>query len=69
MALLTEGASLGNPSAYARVLDIFNGRHELAVAAARLRYKEAKAAGHWLKYYQESERGWTLAQEAKPAEV
>ena len=69
MALLTEGVSLSNPSAYARILDIFNGRDELAVASARLRYKEAKAAGHWLKYYQQSDRGWALAHEAKPAEV
>ena len=69
VALLTEGVSLGNPSAYVRILDIFNGRDELAVASARLRYKEAKTAGHWLKYYQQSDRGWTLAHEAKPVET
>ncbi len=69
VAVLTEGVSVANPGGFTRILDIFNGRDELAVAAARLRYKEAKTAGHWLKYYQQTERGWTLAHEAKPAEA
>ena len=41
-----------------RVFDLFDGRDEAAVVAARQRWLAAKAAGHALAYWQQSERGW-----------
>lgn len=41
-----------------RVLDLFDGADEQAVAAARARWKAAKAAGHGLTYWQQGPRGW-----------
>lgn len=43
---------------FARVFDLFDGRDEAAVAAARERWKAAKAAGHALTYWQQGPRGW-----------
>jgi DNA polymerase-3 subunit chi len=40
------------------VFDIFDGRDDMAVEAARNRYRTAKSAGHTLKYFQQTERGW-----------
>ena len=41
-----------------RVLDLFDGADEAAVAAARRRWATAKAAGHALSYWQQGQRGW-----------
>ena len=41
-----------------RVFDLFDGTDAAAVAAARLRWSTAKAAGHALTYWQQGERGW-----------
>ena len=41
-----------------RVFDLFDGNDEAAVAAARGRWKAAKAAGHSLTYWQQGARGW-----------
>ncbi len=43
---------------YRRVCDMFDGNDDAAVAAARERWREAKAAGHDLVYWQQSETGW-----------
>ncbi len=43
---------------YERVFDLFDGNDEAAVAAARRRWAAAKAAGHGLTYWQQTERGW-----------
>ncbi len=40
------------------MFDLFDGADAAAVAAARLRWAEAKAAGHALTYWQQGERGW-----------
>jgi DNA polymerase-3 subunit chi len=40
------------------VLDLFDGGDEVAVAAARERWRAAKAAGHDLAYWQQGPRGW-----------
>ena len=43
---------------YERVFDLFDGRDDQAVAAARTRWRDAKAAGHSLTYWQQGARGW-----------
>ncbi len=52
-----EGAPLPNPSEYARVVLLFDGQNESAVAAARASWKAAKADGHDVTYWQQSETG------------
>jgi DNA polymerase-3 subunit chi len=55
---LVEGAESGRLDAFERVFDLFDGRDEDAVAAARQRWAAAKAAGHSLTYWRQTERGW-----------
>lgn len=55
---VVDGASTARLDAFARVFDLFDGRDEAAVAAARERWKVAKAAGHALTYWQQGQRGW-----------
>jgi DNA polymerase-3 subunit chi len=43
---------------FTRVFDLFDGRDDSAVAAARERWKNAKAAGHTLTYWQQGPKGW-----------
>jgi DNA polymerase-3 subunit chi len=45
-------------AAFERVFDLFDGRDDAALQAARARWTEAKAAGHGLTYWQQGERGW-----------
>lgn len=54
---IVEGAPLPQASDYARVVLLFDGRDESAVAAARAGWKAAKAAGHDVTYWQQSETG------------
>ena len=56
---LLDGRESAQTAAYDRVFDLFDGRSEDAVAAARRRWTAAKAAGHQLTYWQQGERGWT----------
>jgi DNA polymerase-3 subunit chi len=56
--VLVDGAESTRLGAYDRVLDLFDGGDEAAVAAARQRWKAAKAAGHALAYWQQGTRGW-----------
>jgi DNA polymerase-3 subunit chi len=55
---LLDGATSARLSAFDRVFDLFDGRDEAAVAAARARWKAAKAEGHALTYWQQTARGW-----------
>ncbi len=55
---LLDGSESARPDAFDRVLDLFDGNDEAAVAAARQRWKSAKAAGHALSYWQQGPRGW-----------
>ena len=55
---LLEGARTVRLDIYDRIFDLFDGRDELAVGAARERWTEAKSAGHTLTYWQQSARGW-----------
>ncbi len=60
--VLTDGATSDRVADYERCLDMFDGRDEEALAAARERWKLYKAAGHGVTYWQETERGgWTQA--------
>jgi DNA polymerase-3 subunit chi len=55
---LVEGAVSARLEAFARVFDLFDGNDEAAVAAARERWRAAKAAGHVLTYWQQGPKGW-----------
>ena len=43
---------------FTRVADLFDGGDPEAVAAARARWREARAAGHTLTYWQQTPSGW-----------
>ncbi|MGH7099039.1 MAG: DNA polymerase III subunit chi [Stellaceae bacterium] len=45
-------------AAFARIADLFDGSDPAAVAAARGRWREARAAGHALTYWQQTPSGW-----------
>jgi DNA polymerase-3 subunit chi len=55
---LLDNARSAKLSDYARVFMLFDGNDEVAVAAARVAWTEAKAAGHSLTYWQQGARGW-----------
>lgn len=55
---LLDGMTSTRLDGFDRVLDLFDGGDEAAVAAARLRWKAARAAGHALAYWQQGARGW-----------
>lgn len=55
---LVEGVTSARLDAFERVFDLFDGRDEDAVAAARTRWTAAKADGHALTYWRQTERGW-----------
>ncbi len=55
---LIDGADSASLAAFERVFDLFDGRDEAALAAARARWRTAKAAGHDVAYWQQGERGW-----------
>ncbi len=57
LAVLTEGMTLTDPGAWKRVLDLFDGRDEAALAAARERWSAGRDAGHELHYWQQDDRG------------
>lgn len=56
---LLDGTEAGNLQAWARVFDLFDGGNAAAVADARRRWTAAKAAGHALTYWQQTDRGWS----------
>jgi DNA polymerase-3 subunit chi len=55
---LVEGAETDRIQDYERVFDLFDGNDVDAVAAARLRWKTRKEAGHTLAYWQQTESSW-----------
>jgi DNA polymerase-3 subunit chi len=57
--VLVDGAQSARLGDFDRVLDLFDGADEAAVAAARQRWVAAKAAGHTLAYWQQDAAGWT----------
>lgn len=54
---IVEGAELPDVSGYDRVVLLFDGRDEDALAAARAQWKLAKAAGHEVTYWQQGNNG------------
>ncbi len=48
----------GDLSSFARCADLFDGDDPAAVAAARLRWRRAREAGHELTYWQQTASGW-----------
>jgi DNA polymerase-3 subunit chi len=55
--MLVDGMTADNPAAFDIVCDLFDGRSDEAVAAARIRWKACKAQAMALSYWQEGERG------------
>jgi DNA polymerase-3 subunit chi len=64
---LLDGATCARLDRFQRVFDLFDGGAAPAVAAARARWREARAAGHALEYWRQTERGWERAAEVPPA--
>jgi DNA polymerase-3 subunit chi len=65
--VLVDGAESARIGDYDRVLDLFDGADEAAVAAARARWAAGKAAGHSLTYWQQAARGWEKKASHPPA--
>ncbi len=58
--VLVDGAEPSFIGSFTRCLDMFDGNSEVAVAAARERWKRRKAEGFELTYWQQTETGgWT----------
>jgi DNA polymerase-3 subunit chi len=55
---LLDGADSLALGGFERVFDLFDGRDEEAVEAARARFRTRKAAGHLLTYWQQTPKGW-----------
>ena len=58
MLVLVDGVEAGDLAAFARCADLFDGNADDAVAAARERWRRARAAGHELTYWQQTGAGW-----------
>lgn len=58
MLVLADGATCARIDGWAVLCDLFDGNDDDAVAAARRRWTEWKAAGHALTYWQQGARGW-----------
>lgn len=57
--VLLDGRDIAGLADYDRVLDLFDGNDESAVAAARNRWAGYKEAGHTVAYWQQKpEGGW-----------
>ncbi len=57
LLFLTDGAVSDRIGEFARCFELFDGRDETAVEAARERWKQLKAAGHSIAYWQQNDRG------------
>ena len=55
--ILTDGASSNQVGEYERCLEMFDGRDQQAVEAARARWRGYKDAGHPLTYWQQTANG------------
>ena len=59
---LADGARHDMVADFERVFELFDGRDDIAVGAARDRWKTYKAAGHNLSYWRQDENGrWEKA--------
>jgi DNA polymerase-3 subunit chi len=55
---LLDGSVSAALERFSRVFDLFDGNDEVAVMAARARWRAANEAGHTLTYWQQGDRGW-----------
>lgn len=55
--VLVDGVEAGFLAGFARVVDMFDGGDDQAVAAARGRWKRCRAQGLTLAYWQQGQRG------------
>lgn len=58
MLVLVDGVRAPDLSGFVRICDMFDGNDETAVEAARQRWREAKAAGCGLTYWEQTAAGW-----------
>jgi DNA polymerase III subunit chi len=58
---LVDGAETDRSGTFNRVFDLFDGNDPEKVAAARERWRAAKAGGHALTYWKQGPRGWEKA--------
>jgi DNA polymerase-3 subunit chi len=58
MLMLVDGARATGLEQYKRVCDMFDGNDDAAVEDARHRWREGKAAGHALTYWEQTNAGW-----------
>lgn len=56
--VLADGAVSDKVGDFGRCLEIFDGRDNTAVTAARARWQAYKTDGHSVTYFQQGERGW-----------
>jgi DNA polymerase-3 subunit chi len=54
---LVDGAELEDAGGYARIVFVFDGRDEAAVAQARVAWQKAKADGYQVSYWQQDPHG------------
>jgi len=57
MLFLTDGATSDRIADYARCFELFDGRDDAAVEAARTRWKTYREAGHAVSYWQQGDKG------------
>ena len=55
---LADGGTSATVAEYERCFELFDGNDDMAVQAARQRWKSYKEAGHAVTYWQQGERGW-----------
>ncbi|MCP4330068.1 MAG: DNA polymerase III subunit chi [Alphaproteobacteria bacterium] len=55
--VMVDGSRSQRLAEYDRCLEMFDGRDDDAVAAARRRWAEYRDAGHQVSYFQQNERG------------
>ncbi len=58
LLVMVDGVDAGFKFDFARTVDMFDGNDAAALAAARVRWQAAKAAGHDVTYWQQGPRGW-----------
>ncbi|HEX3536174.1 MAG TPA: DNA polymerase III subunit chi [Stellaceae bacterium] len=58
MLVLVDGVAAADLDGFVRIVDLFDGNDESAVAAARERWRQAKSADHSLTYWQQTPTGW-----------
>jgi DNA polymerase-3 subunit chi len=57
LLFLMPGADTSGVENFARVFDILDGHSEEQIAAGRMRYRDWKAQGHAISYWQQNEAG------------